>query len=561
MGHDIVVIWDGRVLPFLLEYDHLIISRSEFDRFPWDERVSKIVLLGELQWDGEFAVNMHGLKIVQEIRFLHRVKAPLFFCTYLPSTTVFHLYPEIIGLMETPCHYFVGLPSSPLSSDHWLSAPPLTDLLLEEIVFLYLNPEGIFNAIWASMRSCLLPLKIRDFEIAQSKLFKIAHSEKHGILHELCKRQTREIQAAAAEKRAASFEAFKKEFLDVILHQVRNRNLRSDRQRPWITLYVDSDPTSHAQMKRRLDLEGLACLAATDAPEAFDLLSQDIEGRLRAAQGHLLPPNSIMVVVVCQRLTAASGKWETVQGFDLLWSIANQLKNMVALFALLEAKNSAFHLLQNRVRVLGFAKGDVVSEGDSPGFKFFVNQLQLEGDKIAAAQLSAPRAGFWNKVYKNKVEIPLSEFYKMHRQSTDYEKNEAWINEVAQAYCRQARKYQELDLRVPIEGMRLVLKTEIKTRDEKSFEKFLHKLIARRIALAMHKYGWENDDIAALLMTKSYWDYPDLSQVRALFTIHLSLSSDLSLDIPHFILVEERIFLEQLGFAMFHKEMFPDDDA
>jgi hypothetical protein len=187
-----------------------------------------------------------------------------------------------------------------------------------------------------------------------------------------------------------------------------------------------------------------------------------------------------------------------------------------------------------------------------------VDQIKTEGEKVYQSILHRPEAGYWDKVWAGKIDVRLADFYRHHRLSSDYEGKEEQINEMAMAYIRQAIEFQKRGFEKQLEGKHLELRTEMKAIDRKTMVKFYDKLAARRIALALFKHDWDINDIAGLLTYGNLKGLPSPPAIRQLFNAHLSLSTDLSRDIPARILVEERLFLEAQGFAVRHRDIFSD---
>lgn len=506
-----------------------------------------MVILCEISWFPSDNPEISGLYIARQLRF-QGIKCPFIFASFQSRIDILNQNHPLVNILKTPCHYFEQLPSI-ISFEKYLHLS-LTDNLLADIQYFCLNPHGQAEELIHHLKNRIEsdPFVIwKKYSVELKRIIPLdAHQELDQIGAEILEKIARHPEIAPIK----IVSNFKEEIVSLIPQSEQDKDTLKENF-DWEVLLIDDDQAILDDFSRRLGARGINIRTAYKGEEAFNLLDQDMQGQLKDKNGRALPRNTIAVVISDLRLLDEEDNWEYYQGYDIIEEIFQRKQNLTAFFILTSKKGGIVrNVRRNRkVHINWFAKEDVTES--SNGFNILMERVIEEGDRVSSALYSLPKEGYWNKTWKNKIEYPLSQFYRFHRLSSDYQQNEVRIAEMAEDYIRQAEYVFSSLNAVEVQAEKLELMTGVKhpPDDEATMEKFFHKLIGRRIALGLYLKGWNIHDIAAILRNRHLRESPN--NVKNLFNSYLSLPMNLSADIPDRLLVEEKDWIvNYLGISL-----------
>ncbi|NUQ25133.1 MAG: hypothetical protein HUU34_14395 [Saprospiraceae bacterium] len=526
-----------------------ITNIDDFHAFDWHniEDSCRIYVLAELKLiDDQKYTDFYGFHLVKVLR-LKKVYHPIIICSFAPKDYFLTFSTPIFHLLRIPfSHPYLQLPLDAQEENTIHPVQHLSKYQLEDIKFHFFDPQGLLDEYIHHLKNLVIE---RDS-------LKITQTLEH-------------IDAIIPERYFTNFVALRAQFLDrfqqsktfsyqsVVDFKNEIQKLLPARFHeteiintycPWRVLLIDDNPALLDNLENKFLAHSITCFKAINGEEAFDILERDFKGELFDPQTKKpLFANSIAVVISDLRFVDAENNWQPWQGYDIIEKIAH-MPNFVSLFVLTSKKGVILDQVarMNHLRIHWYAKEDVLDEISPKPFSIFCSKIRTEGEQMFHALTSSPKSSAWQKPWdEKKRKHPLRDYYKYHQLLPDYAQQESNINKCAYDFIYYANLVKEKRIKtIENVGFSQEFQGNIPgdPGDETSMEHFYNKLIGRRIALGLYLNGWPTHDISDIMK------YGELKHSRetdkTLFSTHLALSINLNNDIPHRLLVEERVWIE-----------------
>jgi CheY-like chemotaxis protein len=551
-----VVIWDTKqdkdVLFTDLQGWTQIQSQEAFNTFisKEDHRYStqQIYLSAELDWEGRAYSTFYGFELLVELRregFL----CPIFICSYLPRAHFIKLGRVPYGLLFLKeSHPFVQLPQALPAAGISHEITPAGKKRLQDGLFHYSDSHGALSEILHHLKNRVPHDTEEGMNYAFDNIRKIINENRTHELEAI--RQEMEVELNSDPKSHPKLIAKYKAEIKKLLPKSPLRDPDEKKKENWLVLFVDDFEYYRTKVVELFNKSGITCMAVEDGPGALELLRKDLKGKLKRSDGSAYPPNSICAVISDYRFEEPNGDWMPMQGYDIMDHLVYEIPNMLSLF-MLTTKSTAVNASLNRreaIQIRWFAKEDVIDTGSSSAFDVFCSQVRSGAREVHEALHYKPQAKVWTTPWKNKIDIPLSVFYRYHRLSKNYYEKEQWIGQCARTFIDDAkmvkdenlfRKYKKIE-NLPFST---TFKAGIKSEppSEKSMNEFYTKLIGRRIAIGLHLLNWDINDISDIM---KFQELRDKAADRQLMSSYLALSLNLEDIIPNQLLIEEYLWIQ-----------------
>lgn len=317
------------------------------------------------------------------------------------------------------------------------------------------------------------------------------------------------------------------------IEQARNKSIH------WKILFLDDKPDELQKIFSLLEERGIEYEIATSCQSAKQIISND----------HM---NRITVVVSDYRLYDNNDdhlvpRMQQEQGYDLIMWLCNQVRYnaLVALSGL--SKWFLFDSFRKQnISVKVYSKNGLLGGGTS----LFVDDLEYLGTQYDDIVSNQPQASLWKKPkLKKNGDIEsheLNKYYIYHRNCKDYLAKENEINRIAEQLAREAEFAMDKSANFNFGATLSISKgctTTMKGDPLKEYSIFSKKLLQRRVFYYLFLKGFEIDAIVKLLHKGNMNENVSDDMIRQ---VQYFLSIKIESDIPHFLLVEEKYFLQNV---------------
>jgi len=519
-----------------------------------------VVILLKLNWDF-LSGKYNGLEVLRLLRE-NRYKAPVFIVSQDKKEDIYQSKNQLTGLLKTPGTYLIDAFSFKIDLKDSQEPQQLSDKLLDDLLYYTTHKTGFLEEIIHNTKN-KLPQEFRKY----------TSSEINNIIDTISNIIPFIRELIPSEKRQFSDDIWNSLFETLKQSSVRNNKIKpadelykakssilsffSDEEDDvsaiksngkWNVLYVDDDKHFLNDMRSRLDQFGIHCFTAQTGLETFEILKNDKDGVLMSNGGRVFPPNSITVLVCDWRMQNELEEWHSFQGYDIIDIVAHEYTNSLSFFMLTSKKGGIIRNVQKAsdYKINWFAKDDVLQSEIS--FIFFIDKIIEMGDSTYNSILFRPGSTAWKYKTAHRAKLPLGEYYRQFRMSTNYKKMEDEIADLAIDFYEQAKTVMEYHEEV-FSQRALEVESEITPSAEMKSEKlnevwlqFRDRMVARRVALALYKMEeWDTDDISSILLSKKLGGKPN----RWFFSEAMCLSAKMDNNFGDQTLIEEINWFEK----------------
>lgn len=309
--------------------------------------------------------------------------------------------------------------------------------------------------------------------------------------------------------------------------------------RPWGVIYVDDYEDRRNKVQWLLQEAGITCFAAATGEEVFHLLEQDKQGELKKGPGEgLYEKNFVKVLIADYRLLHESGRWQTLQGYQIIQQVAERNDNFLS-FAILTDKRGIILRHARRaakVQVAWFSK-ELLLEANSQ--RYLINEIIELGDRANKSNMALSNNEVWNNGKPPRTRVPLKRWYRHYCSLAKYEAYEDIINFITFHYLElvdsllydkinlDGPSQKTLHLRAKIEDNFVGISKKFNARFKKTPEEdpseiklFLNRLLARRVIIALVKFKSKTIETIAIKTDKK------VNVIIEIVLLHLSLDTD-----------------------------------
>jgi len=296
------------------------------------------------------------------------------------------------------------------------------------------------------------------------------------------------------------------------------------------------------------------CVAIDDTEEVRNRLKAHFESKkitchlfrdYQSARETILNNKKVTAVITDLRILEPDGSWNKYQGYKILEEVRSTCSRPLAYFVLTGKRGTVSNLIQESFdfKVHWFIKDDVLSS-DGAFNLFFYEHLAKECDKIQFRLLRQPRLSnvVWWKGNSNRYTLPLSQYYKAHIESYDYNESETRINEFTKRFVSEVKKGAASV--VP----EITCTIKEKNISENGLKKFRDNILTgRRIAYALASDDFMPDEILKKFQNKS-------SNPKAVFNTSLATASNPANDLDFIKAIDKgdkaecNLLVEELNF-------------
>ncbi len=545
-----------------------------------------IFILAELKWFGNHYSSFYGFEVLKKLRE-DKIRTPVFVLSGLDINDLNFRHPNFCEILNTTGHYYIKLNKEGIEVIHDREIKPLSIEGLEDISEYLFTKSGYISENLHRLKNLLL--KTKNLSGNTSLLTEIANPYFKNIQQILEPEYQQDFMKLKqslinnlnlGHSPLESIEILKNHILKLINISDISPYPPELEYKPWRILYIDDEKHICKLVRDKISGYGISCITAETSHDALRILSGDMKIAVDHSSGKY-PANSITVLIADVRLIKPSGVWDDYQGYDLCEKIYTGCSNILSFFLLTHKIGFVKKIASNNkgVNKIAFSK-EVLNNINS--FHIFMNKVIEEGDKVWNDILHRPKSTYWYTPYIAKSEVKfahgLGHYYRHYLLSRNYNQTEKKISITAASYVREVIEMRAAHGIVELQRkfeFRSNLKSLESEDPNKIMEKFYHKLIGRRIAIALWLFNLDNlrktdvtgkDDILdngqswsideiAFLLGKGYLPfdiYDDLGNransilenlIKSLINTHLALSKHLEKDIPENILIEEKIWL------------------
>ncbi len=488
-----------------------------------------------------------AIDILMELR-RGDVRCPIFYCTFNTLSVLLDTeYPAYQLLRLTAQHPLIALPALIIDTKEYQEAAFASpELLLDALLYLT-KPEGEIKEVLHNLKN-KYPVAKNSFVNAANRLNKIIPESQRTALQVIINELEQELENIQPDLSVADKINVAGPKIQALLPGKNSGPIQTGR--PWRVLFIDDQPEHGEEIRTEFLRNGIQCELAHSAQEAYHILQQD-----------LLPPspetpdaklvNSITVVITDLRFYEKDRCWQAQQGYDMISHIHRELPNFVAFVVLTASRHGLEELRRSlrQVRWRGFVKDNIFGDKSGIGFSMLADHVIQEGEEIFSAIDTIPRSSIWQRGWKNKFTRPFKEYYRQFRLSPRYAQLEAAISRWAVEYVREAELVKDrfhkdkTEVEVTSFSPEFMAGISAKLSEDQVLDKFVVKLVGRRIAIALTEKGWSAGEITAILKQKKFDTYADID--TQLLNSYLGLSSAVKSEIPSGLLVEERTWLRE----------------
>jgi CheY-like chemotaxis protein len=550
-----IIIWDNnsQFIDEVRKYFEpviLVSSISELQEYiDKKQPIEKIVILAELTIDGKKGSDLYGLDIVQMLRLNNKITAPILVFSFMPeSFFISSGDPTKKGnILKAPAHKFIQLPCD-FKNEVLITQDSLDEDLLEDINFAFFDLHGIASEILHDLPNKLDSIESRGkdpellfmelkpiIENSFEKLSTLIESNelnklqniKNTLFDELKKDIEKKIGSNQSSKRGDQYKnsrtiikLFSGQIYAMLPESTEvERKTNSPGKTRWEVLYIDDDESNLLILSEYFSTKDIVCHTAISAADAFNILENDKAGKIK-------------IVITDIRLLDGNTKWQSKQGYQILKKLNKEHPFPLGYFVLTSKMGTIIKSIQKKSEftIQWYDKKDVLTS--ETGFNSFFSVVIKRGDEIYFLSKSQPKIKVWT-TGNSRIKCPLSIYYKVYIESSDYEEQKKEINKMAEAFIKNYERKVENEI------LELTLTHEKIDFQEAFMKKFTNNiLVGRRVAIGLHCMGYSGEQIfKALKPDYETEDAEDpqkavLSSMKQLFPTSLALSMNLSNDIP-----------------------------
>lgn len=273
----------------------------------------------------------------------------------------------------------------------------------------------------------------------------------------------------------------------------------------WQVLFFDDTEGVRRKVKAFFEEKNVTCHLAATEEEVYQKLKEN-------------SPN-ISLFISDIRLLDKNEHWCNRQGYDVIEQV-NKTNDYPLVYAVLTSKKGTINKMVQKKRkyeILWFTKDDVINNIHS--FNIFFDLVRGYADEnFNSNTVFQPlkKDNSWYKKYNGHYTLPLKAFYKLHKESKDYQTEESIINKKTLEWLAGKGVKQDWQCRFT--------KAYIDDAELKKFR--VTKLLGRRIALAL---AAENTGIKPLTVYNDMMGHSrtDIDSSVKQFYKKLALSSQL----------------------------------
>lgn len=544
-------VWDPDILlnksiknKLKIQNDLLIRNEQELKNLNYDE-IEVIFIQAELKWEGYRRQDLYGLEIAKKIRIENQYLGPLIICSPLSEESIYQLNSETATFLNSPCTYYCSL--NTIECIDYDSLEFIDEDTLFDIRESFGNLKNIIDNVIHDIKNKFIDLTVfKDEKTKKSDLEKIVEPAFVKLLlyfpndKPLIKKARFEfvdviLQETTNESVNYSISQLKSLLYKLLPYKAEEGQIKSYDVN-WKILFLDDEEIVRGLLEKKFTERGFVCETAKNKDELYQKLQEDEKYNLFS-------------VLICDyRLKRPdSEKWEDMQGYNILKEIFLKKQNFLSLLALSSMEDKLMMRISERynMKVRSFTKDDVKTDS---GFNIFCTNVYEEGQKMFNTICGLPNKDFdfkaWDNPNKDKRDKPFKEYYRMHRMSKSFVEDETRIGCEAKKFYLNVMKGSE------IVAHKFEFTSALIGDDEaKKMEKFLNKLIGRRIYLALRFKGKINkpEEIWKLMQNKTKTDTLKKIDPSTLFSQNLCMPEDFEKQV--YLLPEEKYWMQnELGY-------------
>lgn len=440
------IIWDGKFpekafnLPIKPIY-----GQDDFEKYDFMD-FEIIFILVELKWSRFLRSAFYGFKLAAKLRRTKLVHCPIVFCTFMADFNRKQCPDSKI--LDYPGHYLLKLTEEPFTTENFkgLDLDTLEDVNIslfdpnQQIHDLMHNTENRCPELaQGSENKAEIKTKVLKYLSDQLKTFKNAIIEdkvtefenlKMTLFNEI--EQTIDNQSFTPDKLRKPLNNYKEQFYNLLPSGLTEGSETNSIPKRWQVLYIDDQLTGCESIFKHFERNGITCHIAQSAEQAFTILKEDENGSKKIA-----------VIISDFRLyvngDSETGKWQDLQGYQILKQVHShhEFKSHYAYVMLTSKKGTIQQYIKKKSNfpIQWFNKADVLT-GEYQPFNIFCQRIIELGSEAFFKKHAIPAFGGWKNAIPDKVDADFNYeyLYKLHIEDTDYEKIEAFINELALQY-------------------------------------------------------------------------------------------------------------------------------
>ncbi len=332
-------------------------------------------------------------------------------------------------------------------------AEPIDKHTLNDVQYSFFSPKGIVHNIMHDLKNDLFTshqnadkkqIKAKLISLVETAFGKSASyipKENKGRFREYLKLYCTDIsndidEAIKETGKQEIFQYDKASFIGnrymqevyLLMPDVEKQIDTTDKQNRWECVAIDDTEEVRNRLKAHFESKKITCHLFRD---------------YQSAKETILNNKKVTAVIVDLRIIEPDGRWNKYQGYRILEEIRSNCSRPLAYFVLTGKRGTVSNLIQESFdfKVHWFIKDDVLSS-DGAFNLFFYQHLAKECDKIQFRLLRQPRLSnvVWWKGNSNRYTLPLSQYYKAHIESYDYNESETRINEFTKRFVSEVKK-------------------------------------------------------------------------------------------------------------------------
>ncbi|HMQ46691.1 MAG TPA: hypothetical protein PKA00_04075 [Saprospiraceae bacterium] len=395
-----------------------------------------IIVDASLKWHSPYWVEFEGVDIVTEMR--EKGYRGLIVLASFAEWPIFEkrikLSPLRYKILSTTYLLFLDLNTLELSGEQKLPAKEMSQRALEDIQYYVLDYNGLLHSAFHALKGRFgnkslektaetVSTMIRSFfdkDIMPliSLYYRIKVEEiKHEVLKRWLENPTLDpyfdVVQSSYQKLFALLpstvnEATQKEVLD------------------WAILYLEDREDKRQEVKELFEIYGISCYIADTCWKAIELLEADAKGKLCDSG----IPNFIAVFIADFRLMHTGGRWQIMQGYDVLEYAMRRLENNLSYVILTDKRGAILQEAKRKSKMnVSWYSKELLSTSQSANF--LVNEIIELAQETKS--LSIPDNKVWKEGITNKS-IALGIWYNAYRLADGYPYYEKEIETLVEKY-------------------------------------------------------------------------------------------------------------------------------
>jgi len=552
-----LIIWDEEAKAMLNGFsqtdDIVIKTEKEWEQANFDfKSIKVIIILVELKWKNKYLQDFYGVTIAQKLRRDYKCRLPILFVSSLFPREIIQKdkqQREIIGAIG---HGFIPLQDFSLSKVHkvFKEIKTLNDNQYDYILKNHCDIKGIIGSKLHNIKNEVRALRkknktddeIIEFINEQLSVLATLTSGFTSVSGEIVRLKIKENEANKKQEKIKQFIEVHDSMVTRFFPGEEVGGTSNISKKPWEILWLE-DEIIDENILSKLNPQGknnpnVKINHAKSFDEAKKIIEEDKYNKITVVIADFrLYKNDDDAISIYGR----NHKEQEKQGYDfLLWLAGqNRFNKLVALSGLSRSFLSEFFKNQN-VNIKIYSKNDIVSNG----VNIFVDDIIEYGDEINEVIMNRPKEKGWNCL------LPFYAHYRNILKNKDVIEDE--ISEKARLVISQVKYIlssfdDELKIISNITTYQNITadfdRNSKNPNNEKDFEQFKNKLIARRIALWLYYCEGLGREHIARILKKGRIEGKKITQtnVSNLFR-NIGLALD---DFPFSILIEEKKWFKQ----------------